>query len=405
MAGVGSVYQRSSDGRWAGKYTFTDPLTGKSKTKYVYSSKEGRKGEQEVRRKLNKLIEEIESGNLINANQITVESWLRKFLEVYCARNSGTTLDGYKNYIENHIIPILGKIKLRDLKPIHIENYYNHERTVPRYKMVKKDGKMVPMMKDGKPIPLIKDGKPVFGYSETTILQQHRILHRAFEKAVADGFIDKNPCDGIDAPSPEEFEPKVYTEDEYNLLLDKLRGHRLEIVALLAGMCGLRRGEILALTWEDIDLKNRIIKITKNTVPTSKGTVTKKPKTKKSERIVVIPSEIIPDLKRLRGIGKVITKLDGTDYNPGSLSREFKDFLEKNGLRHIRLHDLRHFNATMMLKYGVSEREAQERMGHSNPTMTKKYQHILKDMAYDSADKLNSVLKRKHDNGVNFGVK
>ncbi|NLY17453.1 MAG: site-specific integrase [Clostridiaceae bacterium] len=271
--------------------------------------------------------------------------------------------------------------------------------------MVKKDGKMVPMMKDGKPIPLIKDGKPVFGYSETTILQQHRILHRAFEKAVADGFIDKNPCDGIDAPSPEEFEPKVYTEDEYNLLLDKLRGHRLEIVALLAGMCGLRRGEILALTWEDIDLKNRIIKITKNTVPTSKGTVTKKPKTKKSERIVVIPSEIIPDLKRLRGIGKVITKLDGTDYNPGSLSREFKDFLEKNGLRHIRLHDLRHFNATMMLKYGVSEREAQERMGHSNPTMTKKYQHILKDMAYDSADKLNSVLKRKHDNGVNFGVK
>ncbi|NLY17454.1 MAG: hypothetical protein GX045_00470 [Clostridiaceae bacterium] len=123
MAGMGSVYQRSSDGRWAGKYTFTDPLTGKSKTKYVYSSKEGRKGEQEVRRKLNKLIEEIESGNLINANQITVESWLRKFLEVYCARNSGTTLDGYKNYIENHIIPILGKIKLRDLKPIHIENY------------------------------------------------------------------------------------------------------------------------------------------------------------------------------------------------------------------------------------------------------------------------------------------
>jgi integrase len=405
VAGMGSVYQRSSDKRWVGKYMVTDPLTGKTKPKYVYSSKEGRKGEQEVKRKLNKLIEEVEAGDLSSVNTITVKGWLQKYLDVYCADLAQTTLDGYRNYIENHINPVIGKIQLCDLKPIHIQNYYNHERNVPRYRTRNKDGKKVPILKDEKPVPLMRDGKPVIGYSGTTILQQHRILHRAFEKAVADGLIKRNPCDGVDAPSPNDFNPNIYTEEEFALLLDKLQGHRMEAIILIAGMCGLRRGELLALTWEDIDFKNRTITIDKNTVPTSKGMITKKPKTKKSKRVIAIPSVIMPALKRLRGIGKILTRQDGKDYNPGSVSREFKQFLEDNGLRHIRLHDLRHFNATMMLKNEVSEREAQERLGHSNPMMTKRYQHVLKDMAVSSADKLNNVLKREHGDGVNFGVK
>lgn len=369
----GSIYQRSSDGRWVGKYIITDPLTGKKKAKYVYSSKPGRKGKQEVKRKLNELIDKVESGDLSDIHKMTVEGWLKKYLDVYCTHLAKTTLEGYKRYINKHIIPILGNIKLCDLKPIHIQNFYNKEREQ--------------------------------GYSEKTILQEHRILHRAFKKAVGDGLMSRNPCDAVDAPSPEDYKPNIYTEEEFALLLDKLQGHRMEAIILIAGMCGLRRGELLGLTWEDIDLDRGIIKIRRNVVPTSEGNITKNPKTPKSAREIAIPSAIIPRLKQLRGIGKLYTKLDGTDYHPGSVSRDFKKFLDENGLRHIRLHDLRHFNATMMLKHGVTEREAQERLGHSNSQMTKKYQHILKEMDKESAEKLNSIYENKNKFGVKNGVK
>jgi len=397
MAGVGSVYFRESDKRWVGKYYVTDPFTGKSEPKYVYSSKKGRKGQQEAKRKLNTLIEEVESGNLSNAESLTVGGWLQKYLDVYCDDLEDTTKEGYQRYIDNHIIPFMGSLKLKDTKSIHIQNFYKHERNCSRYKTRIKDGKTVPVLgKDGNPVLLMKDGKPVVGYAEKTILQEHRILNRAFSKAKVDGFVKQNPCEGVDAPSPEENEPEIYTEEDFNLLLEKLEGNKLEPIVYFAGMCGLRRGELLGLTWDDVDLDNGIIMVERNTVPThKKGNITKKPKTRKSTRRFSVSPVIVPRLKQLRGIGRVITKLNGGIYNPGSVSRMFSEFLEANGLKHTTLHNLRHFNATMMLKYGVTEKEAEERLGHSNPTMTKKYQHILEEMDRKSADKLNGVIKSK----------
>lgn len=350
-------YKRK-DGRWEAYVIYTDPDTGKEKKKSFYGKE---KYGQDAKRKLNEFITKLESGDYSDISKITLEGWLKKFLEVYCAHLAETTKEGYENYIFNHIIPVLGRLKLNEVKPLHIQRFYNEEREK--------------------------------GYSGTTILQEHRILHKAFKKAIGDGLISKNPCDGVDAPKPDDYNPTVYTEEQFTSLLDKLKGHRMEAFILIAGMCGLRRGELLGLTWQDIDLDKGIISVKRNVVPTSKGNITKKPKTKKSEREIAIPSIIIPRLRQLRGIGKIFTRLDGIEYNPGSVSRMFKEFLKKNGLPHIRLHDLRHFNCTMMLKYGVSEKEAQERSGHSNPIMLRKYQHILEDMDKQSADKLNNVLK------------
>lgn len=387
MMSSGSIYQRSSDKRWVGKYTPPkDPLTGKpSKPRHVYSSLPGRKGKQEVRRKLDALIEKIEAGDLSDVYKLTVAGWMIKYLKVYCQDIEQTTRDGYESYIYGHIIPAMGELLLRDLKPIHIQAFYNHERTVPRMRR----------NKNGETVPVMRDGKPAVGYSEKTILQIHRILNRAFSKAVGDGMMPRNPCEGVDAPSPEDYKPVIYNEEQFETLLGKLEGHPMEAMILIAGMCGLRRGELLALRWEDIDFDERILKVTRNTVATSKGIQTKKPKTKKSVREMAVPSVIMPMLKRLRGIGKIFTKPDGTDYNPSSVSKAFKEFLLKNDLLKIRLHDLRHFNCTMMLRHGVSEREAMERIGHSNSTMIKKYQHVLKEMDKANADKLNNVLRKK----------
>ncbi len=384
---IQSIYKRK-DGRWEGYVIYNNPDTGEDDKKSFYGAKR-----QEVNRKLSAFIDKIEAGDYSDVSKVTLEGWLKKFLDVYCAKRETTTKEGYKRYIDNHITPFMGKLLLKDIKPIHIERFYNHERTVERYKTHIIDGKMVPIFKDNKPVPIIKNGKPLIGYSEKTILQIHRILHKAFKKAIGDGIIARNPCDSVDSPSPEDYEPVIYTEEQFLMLLDKIETHRMAPLILIAGMCGLRRGELLGLTWEDIDLENGTLSITKNIVPTSQGIITKKPKTKKSERTITIPSAIIPILKTFRGIGKVYTKIDGNDYNPGSVSRAFKQLLIDNNLPHIRLHDLRHFNATMMLKNDISEREAQERLGHSNPGQTKKYQHILKDMDKKSADKLNNILK------------
>lgn len=377
-----TIFERG-DGRWVGRINLPpDPLTGeKLQPKYVYSSLPKRKGQQEVKRRVAEIVEQLEAGDMSQIYKITVKGWLEKYLKVYCADIEQTTRDGYEMYIKNHIIPVLGNIKLCDLKPIHIQNFYNHERTVVRGKN--------------------KDGKNIIGYSEKTLLQEHRILSRAFKKAVGDGLLRRNPCQAVDSPSPEDYEPTIYNEDEYLLLIDKLQGHKLEAIVLLAGMCGLRRGELLGLTWDNIDLENGIIKVHKNRVSTKKGSETKKPKTPKSDREFSIPSIIIPSLKRLRGIGPIITRLDGKEYHPGSVSNRFKEFLKENNLKHIRLHDLRHFNATMMLKNKVSDKEAASRLGHSSPAITKKiYQHVLEDMDRESANKLNNVFLKQVSNEV-----
>jgi integrase len=411
---MASIFYSEKDKRWVGRIQLPrDPLTGKKpKPKVInvrvkiegkWTERKWKQAIEKARKKCEEKVMEYEmkiAEGLIGKD-MTVATWLRKYLEVYCDDVEVTTREGYTRYIENHIIPFLGELKVAEVRPIHIQNFYNHERKAPRYRTKIKDGKTVPILdKDGNPIPLMKNGKPVIGYSEKTILQMHRILSRAFDKAKADGLTKKNPCKGVDTPSSEEYEPDVYTEDEFLLLLDKLEGHRMEAIVLLAGMCGLRRGELLGLIWEDIDFKNGIVYVRRNTVPTTtEGTITKKPKTRKSRRAFTIPPAVLERLKQIRGVGKIYTKPDGTDYSPGSLSSMFRDFLKRNGLRHIRLHDLRHFNGTMMLKYGVSEKAAQDRLGHTNPQTTRRYQHILKDIDRDAAEKLNEVLI-KNKNGT-----
>jgi integrase len=383
------------DGQCVARIDFRpDPLTGEQrKPKYITSTLPGRKGEQDLKRKLTNTLEKLRAGDLSSIDTLTVSGWMEKYFEIYCTKLATTTLEGYKRYVDKLINPVIGKVKLYELRPMHIENLYNQLRKKDRG--IDEDGNEIKR----------EIGK--IGYSEKTLLQIHRILHRAFKKAVGDSKMLKNPCDGVDAPSPEEYEPTIYTEEQFADLLDKLEGHRMEALILIAGMCGLRRGELLGLTWDDIDFENNTINIHNNRVPTKEeGVIEKEPKSKKSKRIFTIPSIIMPALKRCRGIGKLYVRLDGEEYHPGSVSSAFSEFLAKNELPHIRLHDMRHFNATMMLKNGVSEREAMERTGHSNANMLKKYQHILKEMDKKSADKLNNVLKKKKNKiGAKIGAK
>jgi integrase len=255
---------------------------------------------------------------------------------------------------------------LMKLKPLHIEAFYNEE--LKKYK-----------------------GK--------TVLQEHRILHKAFRQAVRNELLSKNPCDFVDAPRADDFSITIYDEDKFNTLLEYVEGKKDMLPILLAGMCGLRRSEVFGISWPDIDFDSGTISVNKVAVYSKdkkEWILKEKPKNKSSRRTFIIPSEIIPFFKQYKGIGLVCCNDNGSIVSGGTYSHRFKDLLKKAELPHIRFHDLRHFNATMMLKYGVSDKEAAGRLGHATPnTLRQTYQHILDSMETNGADKLNSVMKKK----------
>lgn len=333
-----------------------DPLTGERRRKFITGS-----NKQDVRERANKLIAKIETGNLNNCDKLTVEGYLSEWVKVYCEHLSATTAEGYKIYINKHIIPYLGRLQLAKIKPMHIEDFYNKEYE-------KK-------------------------YKAKTVLQEHRILHKAFYDAVKNELIAKNPCDYVKAPSPDNFQPNIYTKEDFKKLLCCVMDTPDEMPILLAGMCGLRRSEVLGLMWTDIDFENAIINVRRAAVSVKGGAKIKEPKNKTSLRTFAFSKSLIPIFKKYKGIGYVCHHEDGTPLNGKSFSHHFHDILEKNNLKLIRFHDLRHFNATMMLRLGISDKEASERLGHSTPAVTRKiYQHVLDDMDKEAATKLNEIL-------------
>jgi len=273
-----------------------------------------------------------------------------------------STQQGYNNYIFNHINPYFKGFKLKNLKPIHIEEFYNHER--------KK-------------------------YKETTVLQAHRILSRALGDAVKNNLITKNPCVLVDAPSPEEFEASIPSVEHYFAILEAARETEHEIPVLLAGMCGLRRSEVFGLTWNDIE--EATLTVRQATVTAKKKLDNKKPKSKKSNRTISIPEDVLAVLSAKKSVGYVVST-NGDVSPPGNYSHRFSNFLGKNNLPHIRFHDLRHFHATLMLEAGVALKHAQSRMGHSNISMTLHYQHIRSKTDDAVINKIDEFLRGLNEN-------
>ncbi|MBS3969639.1 MAG: site-specific integrase [Clostridia bacterium] len=374
-----AAISKRSDGRWQAIVDLPpDPKTGKRRRKWIYGETR-----PEVKRAANQLEERIASGNFAEPSNVTVKGYLTQWLEDYCAHLEATTVSGYKRYIEKHVVPFLGHVKLQKLKPIDIQKFYNDE---------------------------IENG-----YKGTTVLQIHRILSKAFKDAYKNDLIERNPMEKVDPPkTDDDFKPTIYNDKQFNKLLDSIAGTSDEIPVLLAGLLGLRRGEVFGLRWADVDLRQGIISIRKSLVPVNGELEHKQPKTKKSIRDISIPQGLIPLLKKHRKASMqilsqektvqnkgwqancfVCCNKDGERINPGSYSRHFKELLKKYGLPHIRFHDLRHFNATMMLKYGIDVKVAAERLGHSTPNITQiTYQHVLKDIDVEAADKLNKLLHR-----------
>jgi integrase len=276
------------------------------------------------------------------------------------------------------VIPHLGNIELQKLNPLHIQQYYNFK------------------------------SKTLCG---KTLLQHHRVLRKALDYAYKMQMICRNPADLLDAPRAKKYKARALTVDEVKLLLQAIKNTKFEVPINLGIALGLRRGEILGLKWEDIDFENNIINIRNNLQLADKKLIFKDPKSEDGERSLVAPEDLMSLLKihrkkqleyQLHYGGSSFNKLNlvnvnsmGKPINPSSFSHAFGDFIRRRDLPLIRVHDLRHTNATLMLKTGTGAKVASSRLGHSTIDITLNlYSHVTQDLNTEAAVKLNDVIYR-----------
>jgi len=346
-------------------------IDGKRKQKW-YS---GYKTKKEAEKEMNRILNEINNNTLVIPNDSTIDEYLTYWLDSYKDKLSPTTISGYKIIIDKHLIPSLGKIKLSNLKPLMIQNYYSE-----------------------------KD------LSEMTLLHHHRLLRKALEDARKWQMISVNPCDLVNAPKPKKYKAKALDTHDIQSLLEKLEGNPLYIPISILLSLGLRRGELLGLQWKDIDYNNKIISIKRNLVRGVENHtegVVKEPKTEGRIRDLPISDRIIELFKQHRkdkwelqlyltdykDSEFIFTEPNGDLMEPNNFTRRFRYFVDRNGFKGLRLHDLRHTNATIMLSSGVSAKVASKRLGHSNISTTMDiYSHVLDEMNKEATDKIEDKI-------------
>lgn len=365
-------YTQKHGAGWRYRIEFdTDPNTGKRKT----ISKSGFKKENEAKKALRAKLVEIDEGRYIEDTKLTVESYLKQWLETHKTNIAPSTHLRYSEFC-NTINGYLGKTELLKLTPIIIQKFYN---------------------------TLIAETK----LSNSTIQKIHRCLNLALKQAVGWNMLNNNPCEHVKAPRPDPVEIKVWDEDTAKYFLYEARSEDFYMPIALALGTGMRLGEICALKWDCVDLKKGEI-IVKRSVKKVKGKlIFKEPKTKNSIRRISIANDlkdllvfhkkkqdkIIEENEKYNDQGYVCAwEDDGRLFTPNYVSEKFQKILKNYDVPRIRFHDLRHTYATILLLHDVPAKVVSEALGHSSIGITlDTYSHVLPNMQKAAAEKLNGL--------------
>ena len=315
--------------------------------------------------------------------------WLNEYAEENVRK---TTLYGYRCNLNAYILPKFKDYKLNEIKVYDLEKFYKELAKRPTKNTANKDEKKL--------------------LSPTTILKQHRLLSLMFNTAIKWDFLDVNPCSKVLKP-PTKATPEMayYNETEIKQLFKLLDNEVLDlkIAVYMLIMGGFRRGELLALYWDNIDFENHTAKVQKNLVNVRKtGIVEGKVKTVRSKRTVALPNvcfELLKEYKKLQEERKKLlgSKWHNTPYvfksifggcmNPEWLSRNWKSFLKKNNFKEIRLHDLRHTCATYLISIGTPIATVSRKLGHCDIyTTLNTYTHSLEEDDIKAVQKLEDRL-------------
>ena len=315
-----------------------------------------------------------DAGQVVIPKELTVGQWLETWMtNVVKLSRETTTVYAYEKMIKNHITPVLGDIPIQKLTPMQLQSYYAEK---------------------------VRGGE----ISSNTVRKHHDLLNSALRMAVKQGIILSNPASKVEPPTVKRPDIHYYSLEELRKLLELSEGTRLEVLIKLAGLLGLRREEIMGLTWDCVDFENHRIEIREVRTTAGKEVVTKDPKTFTSRRTLYMMPEIEEMLLRTKaaqekyqeelgetyqGQGYVFAYEDGRMIRPNYASELFRRFIEKNGLPPITLHGLRHSFASIANAKGIPMYDIGKALGHSSPSTTSKiYTHLLDKDHQDMLQKM-----------------
>lgn len=381
--GQGMIRQRK-DGSWEGRISIgRNPGTGKLLQKSFYG-----KTQAEVRKKITAFTAEVDQGVFTEPSKMTVAQWLDIWHMEYLGSVKESTKSQYKQYIEQHIKPGLGAVKLCQLTAPMIQRLYNQKQR--------------------------QRESGTGGLSNKSIKNLHGILHKALQQAVKIDYIKVNPCAACELPRAEKHEIKPLTDEEVRLFLQAIGEHKYKNLYTVILFSGMRLGEALGLRWACVDFTNGTIRIDRQLQKEriqGGGGKHKLVETKTgSVRTVTLAPAVVDILKEQRktqnqqrlffgpewknDFDLVFTHEDGQHLTEATVYFSFKRLVKKIGLSSARIHDLRHTFATISLQNGDDLKVVSEALGHTNISTTANiYIHVTEKMRKESASRMQNYME------------
>ena len=337
----------------------------------------------EAQKRLREILTELDKGIFTKPGKTTLADYLNIWLQDYCKPSlSPRTLELYSYICRVHLIPTIGKITLTELKPQHLQNLYSRKLSS--------------------------------GLSPRTVQLCHVAIHKALKNAVRINLLSRNVADAVQKPKIQRPEMHPMTENDLSRFLDAAKQGNYYTLFYTYLFTGMRRGELLAVRWSDLDLSGMQISVSRTMKYLNgvKNHITfREPKSQKSRRLIALsPSNVAvleehrKDQEQMRESLQlppitendlIFTHWDGSPLLPPTVTHAWMKLVRKCGLKGIRLHDARHTHATIMLKQGVHPKIVQERLGHSTISTTlDTYSHVAPGLQEAAAMAFDDILQK-----------
>lgn len=375
---IGHVEKRSQKG-WTIVIEYGRQIGPDGKERRIRKKYATNLNKSDAKKRLHDMLSEINRGVFVEPSRTSLEEYLVQWYQETCANLAVRTRQGYRTNINNHIVPAIGHVKLCDLRQTHIRQFY---------------------------AKLHKSG-----LAPRTIQYIHTNLRAALKCAVIDGIIQRNPTDGIKTPQSEpqrmqrqQNAMNILMPEEAAKLIEGCKDSYIFGVVMLALHTGMRRGELLALNWDDVHLDEGTIHVSQSLVKANGVVEYKPPKSVESQRVIPLGKSVINFLRSLESDHDLVFCYDdGSPLDPSSVTHTFRKVADKLGFTKVRFHDLRHTYATLGIDAGIDLPTMQELLGHSNIATTRIYVKVLTERKKQAAAIIDSLMPKStgHQTGTN----
>ncbi|MFP5579851.1 MAG: tyrosine-type recombinase/integrase [Acidimicrobiia bacterium] len=369
---------RKRDRYYAVIYEGLDPITGKERRRWHPAGTDRSEAEVLVAR-----LAAERDGRNDEVRSLTFGAYLTsQWLPAKKLTVKTSTYRGYARNAQRHVLPTLGRKRIRRLRPQHLEALY-------RSMLYPTDGN--------------------HAYAPKTVYEVHLVIRGTLAHAVRRGLLTRNVALVADAPklrSIPKVEQQAWTAQELQTFLRAAAGHRLFPALWLSAMTGVRRSELLALRWRDLDVHHARLSVNRGLVSVDYELHDSRGKTKRSRRSIDLDPTTIEVMQGWRAMqtaefaatgidhpGLMFAKSNGDPVHPDTFSQTFERIARRASVPVIRLHDLRHTHGTLLITAGVPVKVVSERLGHASETFTiETYQHVLPGMQADAARTMEALV-------------